>query len=534
MRPLAALCTAVSVLLSCAQISSPTGGPVDTEPPQVVSGTPAYGATGVRPGALVLTFDEYIVARNAAAQLLISPPLTTPPAPVVRGRTLTLPLPADDLAPATTYVISLGDGIVDLHEGLPASGVQWAFSTGAQLDTLSIAGRVVDRATGVGTAGIRVMAYPATVPRDSVRAGVLPGRTAVTAPDGSFVLRHLAAGAFHVLAVQDEDRNYRWTETEAVALLETPVFSGDSAVHVMRLDRVAPEPALKSATADSTGFTRFVIAGGPEVELRPVPALDGVATFVWGADSAWAWGGAVAVPPVRWAVPEGDTVEVRAPRRSAEVALEWVGARWDSLPACRPLRGALPAASRREAQWNRPLVRFDPAGWTLTRDSVPVPCAFALGAFPGTVMWTGAEEAPGVYRLRVLPGAVEAVGQVLLEDTVDATWEVRGPESWAELVVVPEAAFPPGWLEVRSPAGAVLAAQPVGPTVERAAFPGLAPGAASLALRVDRNGNGRWDGVDVEAWRSPEPVVHSGASVELRANWVMEAIWPAAAGSDVP
>ena len=522
------------VLLSCAQVSSPTGGPVDTEPPKVVSGVPAYGTTGVRPEALVLTFDEYVVARNATAQLLISPPVKTPCTPVVRGKTVTLPLPAEDLAPGTTYVVSFGDGIVDLHEGLPASGVQWAFSTGDQLDTLAISGRVVDRTSGSGVAGIRAWAYPVSTPRDSILSGITPGRTAVTDAEGRFDLRHLPAGEFWVQAVQDADRNYRWSETEAVALLERPVSTGDSTVHRLTLDLRPAAPALQSASSDSTGFTRIALTGGPGVELVPVPTAAGVQLYRWPADSAWAWAEGGAVPPVRWALTGVDTVEVRPPRRSAELTLELWGARRDSLPAHRRLQGAVPASPRREVQWNRPISEIDPTGWSLTRDSTAIACTFSSGRFPGTTAWSLPEEVPGAYRLRILPGAAVGVGNVVLGDTVVVQWEVRGPEAWAELVVVPETDFPSGWLEVRSASGEVLAAQPVGPEVRRVAFPGLAPGPAALALRVDRNGNGQWDGVDPASWRAPEPVWHGGIAMELRANWVLEAVWPAAAGTDVP
>ena len=523
-----------ALLWSCAQVSSPTGGAEDTAPPQVVDGMPAYGATGVRPEALVLTFDEYVVARNTAAQLLVSPPLEHIGRPVVRGKTLTLPLPSAALSPGTTYVFAFGDGIVDLHEGLPASGLQWAFSTGERLDTLAIAGTVVERTTGAGAAGVRVWAYPADLPLDSLLAGSPPQRVAVTEAGGAFTLRHLAPGKYRVWAVLDADRNYKWAENEATALLELPALAGDSTVHRLVLDAPLPAPALQSAVGDTTGFVRIALTGGQDVQLQSVPAVEGVEVHVWGTDSAWAWTRAAVPMPGRWAMPGVDTVEVRPPRRTAAPALDVVGVRWDSLPGHRVLQGALPGAGRREVQWNRPLERIDPAKWELTRDSALVDCTVALGQFPGTVAWTVKEELPGAYCLRILPGAAVACGGVVREDTVAMRWEVRGPESWAELVVVPEREFAAGWLEVRNAAGQVVAAQRVDFTVREVRFSGLAPGKVALAMRMDLNGNGRWDGIDVPQWRAPEPMVHGAVAMEVRANWVLEVVWPAENGSIVP
>lgn len=513
------------VLAGCAQVSSPTGGPVDVEPPRVVAGSPTYGAVNVRPEALVLEFDEYIVARNAASQLLISPPIAPSPVPVVRGKRVQLELPAAALLPGTTYVVAFGDGIVDLHEGLPASGVQWAFSTGPVLDTLAVHGRVVDRLTGAGVAGVRAMAHRADVPIDSVRAGRKPDRTAVTDAEGNFALQHLAPGAYRVWAVADTDRDYCWTEGEAVAVLEPLAEAGDTVHHRLALDTPLPLPALLSATGDSTGFVRFVVKGGAGVQLEPVPGVDGVQRAVWGADSAWAWMPGPGPYPTRWCIPGIDTVDVRTARRAEPVELIARGWRWDSLPAVRPLQGDHPAMAFREVQWNRPIASFDPGAWKVTRDSTPVEARVELGIRPGTVRLQ-LDEKPGTYRIEALPGAVVGWGATQRADTSFWQWTVRGPESWAELQITPAATFPAGWLEVLNSTGAVLAAQPIGPEFQRVVLSGLPPGPVRLLLRHDVDGNGEWDGVDVTRWRAPEPALHGGEAVELRANWVMEVVWP--------
>ena len=64
------------VLASCAQVGSPSGGPIDETPPELVSAFPVLGATEVDGQRLVLGFDEYVKASNWRSQLLVSPPLS--------------------------------------------------------------------------------------------------------------------------------------------------------------------------------------------------------------------------------------------------------------------------------------------------------------------------------------------------------------------------------------------------------------------------------------------------------------------------
>ena len=77
---------ACAVLVSCAQVGSPSGGPKDETPPQLVAAVPELGATEVDDRRMVLEFDEYVKASNWRSQLLVSPPLDGAVELEVRGR----------------------------------------------------------------------------------------------------------------------------------------------------------------------------------------------------------------------------------------------------------------------------------------------------------------------------------------------------------------------------------------------------------------------------------------------------------------
>ena len=71
---------------------------------------------------------------------------------VVRGKEVEVTW-EEPLQANTTYVWQFGQGIVDVNEGNAAKGLVHAFATGPELDTLSIAGRVVDALDGTGRFG---------------------------------------------------------------------------------------------------------------------------------------------------------------------------------------------------------------------------------------------------------------------------------------------------------------------------------------------------------------------------------------------
>ena len=155
------LCGLVLGLWSCAQISAPTGGPKDETPPQVIVFDPPNERVNIRPHQLLMEFDEYVVVRNVQQMLIVSPPIAKAPTWRVRGKKIEWTFDPAEFAEDRTYVFSFGSSIVDLHESNPATDLKWAFSTGSDLDTLRARGNVIDRMTGQGKKGLRVLLFHA-------------------------------------------------------------------------------------------------------------------------------------------------------------------------------------------------------------------------------------------------------------------------------------------------------------------------------------------------------------------------------------
>ena len=133
----------VLLLTQCANVVTPTGGPKDIKPPEVVQATPENHSVNFIGNKIEITFDEYITLENANQNVLISPPLNEKPSIKLSNKTVVIKF-KESLLPNTTYTIHFGSGIKDLHEGNVFNNYIYSFSTGKYIDTLQISGKILD------------------------------------------------------------------------------------------------------------------------------------------------------------------------------------------------------------------------------------------------------------------------------------------------------------------------------------------------------------------------------------------------------
>tara|TARA_B100000678_G_scaffold151437_1_gene126390 strand:- start:118 stop:1803 length:1686 start_codon:yes stop_codon:yes gene_type:complete len=129
------------ILLSCAAIRVPPGGPVDTIPPELIAVTPPSGTIQFSGGEIHLRFSEYMDESTVEHGFRVFPRLNEQLDIRFKGDELFLELP-HDLAPNQTYVITAGRGLKDEH-GVPlAEPVHMAYSTGSEIARGQISGQV--------------------------------------------------------------------------------------------------------------------------------------------------------------------------------------------------------------------------------------------------------------------------------------------------------------------------------------------------------------------------------------------------------
>ena len=205
------------LLVACASIGSPEGGPRDYTPPQMVKSSPEPGALNFKGNKVEIVFDEFINLKDQQKKVIISPAPKTQPLIRTVGKKVTIEF-RDELEENTTYVIDFSNAIEDNNEGNQLDGYSFAFSTGDEIDTLAMSG-IVLRAKDLEPMQHIIVGLHSNLD-DTAFTHVPLERVSRTNDRGKFTLRNLKPGSYHVFALNDVDGDYRMARTEDIAFLD--------------------------------------------------------------------------------------------------------------------------------------------------------------------------------------------------------------------------------------------------------------------------------------------------------------------------
>lgn len=214
----------VLLLQQCANMVTPTGGPKDTMPPVVVEAIPENQSVNFNSKKIEITFDEYVTLENAKQKVIVSPPLKENPDIKLVNKTVVIRF-KEELKSNTTYTINFGDAIKDLHENNEFKNYIYSFSTGAILDTLSIAGKLLsaDEKKPIDDAFVTLY-YGDSKGLDTLPLSTKPDFITKVDKEGNFNFTGLADKKYFVFAIKDVNSNtYFDLPNEQVAFLDTLV-----------------------------------------------------------------------------------------------------------------------------------------------------------------------------------------------------------------------------------------------------------------------------------------------------------------------
>ena len=190
----------------------------------VVEAVPENNSVNFIGKKIELTFDEYVTLENANQNVMVSPPLSEKPDIKLKNKTVTIKF-KESLAANTTYTINFGSAIKDLHEGNLFKDYVYSFSTGDHIDTLRIAGTVLNAEDKKPVDGAYVGLYAEDRDNlDSLPLTTTPNYITKTDKDGKFSLNGLADKKYLVFALKDANANLHFDlPNEEVAFLDTLV-----------------------------------------------------------------------------------------------------------------------------------------------------------------------------------------------------------------------------------------------------------------------------------------------------------------------
>ena len=206
-----------ALLVACASIGSPEGGPRDYTPPQVVKTSPAPGTLNFKGNKVEIVFDEIVNLKDQQKKVVISPAPRTQPLIRTVGKKVTIEF-RDTLLDNTTYVIDFSNAIEDNNESNQLDGYTFAFSTGDVIDTLAVSG-IVLRANDLEPMQHVIVGLHSNL-EDTAFTSLPLERVSRTNDRGHFTIRNLKPGNYHVFALNDVDGDYRMARTEDIAFLD--------------------------------------------------------------------------------------------------------------------------------------------------------------------------------------------------------------------------------------------------------------------------------------------------------------------------
>ncbi len=259
--------TIALVLVNCANRGSPTGGPKDITPPQIIKSTPENYSTNFKGDEIIIYFDEYVKLKELSKQLIISPPMDRLPEITPLGgsnKYIRIKI-YDTLQPNTTYAFNFGNSIVDNNEENPFKYYRYVFSTGSYIDSLTVKGSVKDALEYATDQFISVVLYEADSSyTDSIIYKETPKYITNTLDSTTnFTIENIKAGKYYLRALKDVNSDNKFQQrSDKIGFYETPIeVKQDSTVDAYDLtlfkeaiDYKASKPYLVAGEKIAFGF----------------------------------------------------------------------------------------------------------------------------------------------------------------------------------------------------------------------------------------------------------------------------------------
>lgn len=513
----------LAVLFSCAKRGRITGGEKDTTPPVITSSSPKNFSTGFTGNFIKINFNEYIKVKDINKQLIISPPMKHAPEIVPMGsasKFITIKL-KDTLQPNTTYSFNFGQSISDNNEGNPYSQFKYVFSTGATLDSLKLGGTIRDAKSQKTDNFVSVLLYETSKFNDSTVYKKQPHYVTNTLDSlTTFVLENLKEGNYQLIALKDENKNYRFDpKTDKIAFFKNPVKVPNDTLYKLELFKeVLPFNAEKPKQASGNrlivghqGKAKNIVVSVKE-KGSEIPVM---VTKFENKDSLQLW-----VPKIK-----GDSLQIKvssnAYSKSFSVKTKEMKT-IDTLSFKTKQTGLLNFRDSFTIVPSTPLVKIDNSKIRIIKkDSTEVAFTTKYKEWDNELVFDFKKEEDQRYAITALPGALKDFYEKE-NDTLTYSVSTKKLTDYGNLTVSLENVNRfPILVELLDKDENVMISQ-YSEKQTAFTFETLEPKVYTLRIIYDDNKDGEWTTGSYLEKRLPEEVIYFPKGIDVRANWDVE------------
>ena len=488
-------------------MQSPSGGEKDINPPLVLRTSPEQAATNVNPSIIEIHFDEFFVLKNLSTELLISPPLNEKPIISQKGKSLFIEL-QEQLNQNSTYTLNFGKGIADFHEGNVLKDYSLVFSTGKELDSLSIHGSVSACPDKILPKEVIVGIYQIdSLVKDSTIYLNKPDYFGLVNEQGLFHIEYIRNGKYELIAFEDANANYQYDGvSEQIAFHNSIINIGDSTDYKIWL--FTEEDELKLLDAKDNG--RLHWAYNKEIEsviinsdstLEYFSKIEKDSLFVWPynitSDSAFVW------------------ANLKQRKDSILVKKDTLKQKINILPLSEKY---LKDSDDLHLNVSAPIIAIDASKIELFADSVQVD--FVLSKSDFALEFEFDHKGNPKYDMILHKGAVKGLNKSI-NDSTKISFYTKDESTLAGLKINVEIEDAHYFIELLKNGKALEKIYSGTPLY----FEKLLPGKYELRLVIDSNNNGTWTPGNYFENLLPEKVYYYSEELNLRANWELEIDW---------
>lgn len=510
---------------SCAKRGSITGGPKDTIPPSIINAYPDNYTTNFSGNEIKITFNELIKVKDINKQLIISPPLKNKPTIVPQGsanKFISIKI-SDTLQPNTTYSFNFGQSITDNNEGNPYSQFKYVLSTGSYIDSLALMGKIKDAYNQQPDNFVSVQLYDAQTFTDSTVYKEQPLYVTNTLDSLKvFALENLKAGNYQIVALKDNNNNYKFDpKQDKIGFLTHKISVPNDTLFEMELFK--EKVNFKAERPYQQTNNKLYMGFEGEPKGAKITATDGVNS----------------VPLVMTKFPKKDTdsVQLFIPMIKADSLVISVEKdnfnktfttkikeqkETDTLNISSVQKGTLHFRDIYTINTATPLKNIQKEKITLlNKDSVAVAFDYVYNEFEQEIKFDFKKEENQKYQIEFLPDAFEDIYNTK-NDTLSFTFSTRNFSDYGNLRVnLNSAKRFPLILEVLTAKGEVKYSA-ISTDEKQLQFDIIEPSLYTLRIIYDDNGNGIWDTGNYLEKRQAEEIEYYPKEIDVRANWDVE------------
>lgn len=189
------------LLLSCANVKPPSGGPPDKTPPKVVEFLPSNQTTNFQQKEIYIKFNKWMDRGSVVNNIFLNPPMKYEVK--WNGKKMFIRFP-ENLPEETTFNLLIGTNCSDIDGNRPEQPFSLVFSTGAKIDSGRISGKII--------LGKEQNVYIYAIPTREISDSTLDINKTFhyrTQPDinGLFTFEALRTDSYIVFAYSDKNNN---------------------------------------------------------------------------------------------------------------------------------------------------------------------------------------------------------------------------------------------------------------------------------------------------------------------------------------